>query len=152
MTFRFKRDKSNLPHSKFKPTDDVLVHLSIDDFYPDLMKEDENNKGEYIVTRMVPPKPVQFYFSINGVARYRVDIENKSALISKYPGLKKVQHRGDSIPWRVNISPVGPQNTVKIDLDYLESIDCRPRPSVYVPKIPELQSPKPKWKQEKSVF
>lgn len=152
MTFRFRRDKCNLPHSKFKSDDDVLIHLSIDDFYPDLMKIDPVTKGEYFITRMVPPKPIQFYFSINGVARYRVDIENKSALTSKYPELKKVQLRGDDLPWRVNISPEGPQNKVSIDLDYLESIDCRPRPHIYVPKLPDVPVPKPKWKQEKSVF
>ncbi|CAI2363827.1 unnamed protein product [Moneuplotes crassus] len=152
MTFRFRRDKSNLPHSKFKSTDDVLIHLSIDEFYPDLMRKDPENPDEYFITRMVPSKPIQFYFSVNGIARYRVDIENKSALASKYPGLKKVEHRGDSMPWRVNISPIGPQNTVKIDLDYLDSIYCRPRPPIYVPKEPEKPAPTPTWEQEKSVF
>lgn len=152
MTFRFRSDKSNLPHSKFKSTDDVLIHLSIDDFYPDLMKEDPENPEEFQITRMVPSKQIQFYFSVNGVSRYRMDIENKSALVSKYPELKKVQMRGESIPWRLNISPVGPQNTVKIDLEYLKSIGCRPRPIIYVPKSDQNKGPKPKFQQAKSVF
>lgn len=123
MTFRFRRDKSNLPHSKFNADEDVLVHLSIDKFEPDLMSVDPNNPDEYFITRMVPPKQLQYYFSVLGVPLYRVDIENKSASLTKYPDLKRIQNRGGSIPWRVNLSPSGPQNTIQIDLDYLHQID-----------------------------
>ena len=152
MTFKFRRDKSNLPHSKFRIDDDVLIHLSIDAFRPDLMKLNPLDPQEYIITRMVPPKSIQFYFSIRGEPRYRVDIESKTASLVKYPDLKKIEKKGESIPWRVNISPTGPQNTVQIDLDYLDEIGCRPRPMPYIVKIPGPEIPKSKWKQEKSVF
>ena len=152
MTFRFSREKSNLPHSKFSPNEDVLIHLSIDSFYPDLMKKDPEKPGEYVITRMVPPKQIQYYFSITDAPRYRVDIESKTASLHKFPDLKAIQNKGGSIPWRLNISPLGSQNTVQIDLDYLSEINCRPRPEIYIPKKIEPEKKKDKWIQEKSVF
>jgi len=152
MTFRFKREWSNLSHSKFKAEEDVLIHLSIDRFEPDLMKLDPEKSDEYIITRMVPPKTVQYYFSILGEPRYRIDIESKTALVSKFPDLKNIQNKGGVLPWRLNISPTGSQNTMQIDFEYLDSIGWRPRPEIYVPKVIELSKTKPKWKQENSVF
>jgi NLR family CARD domain-containing protein 3 len=152
MTFRFSKNRSNLPHSKFKQDEDVLIHLSIDRFEPDLMHLNPESTHEYILTRMVPPKTIQYYFSIEGIPRYLVDIESKSASVSKYPDLKHIQAKGGTIPWRLNISPSWPQNTMQIDLDYLEEIGCRPRPEIYVPKEIDLPHTKPKWKQETSVF
>jgi len=122
MTFRFKREWSNLSHSKFKAEEDVLIHLSIDRFEPDLMKLDPEKSDEYIITRMVPPKTVQYYFSILGEPRYRIDIESKTALVSKFPDLKNIQNKGGVLPWRLNISPTGSQNTMQIDFEYLDSI------------------------------
>jgi hypothetical protein len=157
MTFRFRTDKSSIPNSKLNIDEDVLVHLSIDKFEPDLMSIDPDNPDEYFLTRMVPPKQVEYYFSIAGVPQYRVDIENESASIANYPDLKRINDRGGSIPWRVNVSPIAPRNTVQIDLDYLDEFNCRPRQEAYCPKAycPVKQIiPKTKlsWKQETSVF
>ena len=87
MTFRFRRDKSNMPHSKPKP-DDVLIHLSIDKFEPDLMQINADDNEEYHITRMVPPISIQYYFSFEGVPKFRVDIDSKSALVTNFPDLK----------------------------------------------------------------
>lgn len=100
MTFRFRRDKSNLPHSKIGPDDDVLIHLNIDGFAPDQMEKDPDNEGEYVITRMVPPKPIEYYFSVDGIPRYRIDIESTAASTSKNPMLKALQMKGMSLPWR----------------------------------------------------
>lgn len=101
----------------------MLIHLSIDRFEPDLMLVNPEDPEEYIITRMVPPKQIEYYFSVNNVARYRVDTESESASKSKYPDLKSIEYKGGSIPWRVNIAPPGAQNTVPIDLDYLTQIN-----------------------------
>lgn len=116
------------------------------------MKPDLEIEGDYVITRMVPPRQIAYYFSVDRVPRYRVDIESKSASTSKYPALKVIQNDDGAIPWRVNVSPPGSQNTLQIDLDYLESINCKPRPTKYTPKVLEDPIPKPKWKQENSVF
>ena len=151
MTFKFKQKCSNLPNSKIEPDDDVLIHMNIDIFYPDLMHYDEEN-DEYFLTRMVPPMPIQYYFSVNGVPRYRVDTDSESASPIKFPGLKIVKDKGESIPWRVNVSPPGSQNRMQIDLGYLDKISCKPRPNIYEPKVFIEPEPKPQWTQENSVF
>lgn len=77
-----------MPHSKPKPDDDVLIHLSIDRFEPDLMHINPLDKEEYIVTRMVPSIQIQYYFSFEGIPKYLLDEESESSIAGKYPDLK----------------------------------------------------------------
>ena len=88
ITFKYRKERSNMPHSKPKSDDDVLIHLSIDRFEPDLMRPNPLDKEEYIVTRMVPPIQIQYYFSFEEIPKYLVEEESKSALVAKYPDLK----------------------------------------------------------------
>lgn len=39
------------------------IHLSSDNFEPDLMSKDEKT-GYFSILRMVPPGPINYYFSI----------------------------------------------------------------------------------------
>ncbi len=41
----------------------VYIHLSSDNYEPDLMEKDDLT-GEYTLLRMVPPGEVKYYFSI----------------------------------------------------------------------------------------
>ena len=41
----------------------VYIHLSSDNYTEDLMEKDEDT-GEFILLRMVPPGKVSYYFSI----------------------------------------------------------------------------------------
>ena len=88
ITFTYKREKSNMPHSKPKPDEDVLIHLSIDGFEPDLIHINPLDKDEYIVTRMVPSIQIQYYFSFEGIPKYLVWEESESSIAGKYPDLK----------------------------------------------------------------
>ena len=73
ITFKYEHSKSNCAHLRFNSEDEILLHLSIDDYHPEIMIPNSTNSNEYIKTRMVPPNQVKYYFSVNGMSRYLID-------------------------------------------------------------------------------
>lgn len=77
--FRFDPYSSNNPPDKeLTEQDKVFIHLSFDNYEPDVMFAD--NYDVYHVTRMVPPIDFNYYFTINGVPKYATDIEKQEVL------------------------------------------------------------------------
>jgi len=61
--FEFDPSDSTLAHLNPGPDDQINIHLSIDDYKPDTLDYQDFNK--YSLYRMVPPKEVKYFFSIN---------------------------------------------------------------------------------------
>ena len=130
----------------------VFLHLSIDNFDPDVMFLDKGHHGEYYKVRMVPATTSYFYFSVDGLPQIRTDIDNINADMAKVPQLKCIEEKGGTIPWKLNEMLCGPQNQIEIDLDLLERLNCLPRPKRMRKKKKKVVKIKPKWQMEKSIF
>jgi hypothetical protein len=102
MTFKFIHSKSNLAHLKLKEKAEVFLHLNIDNFEPDIMYPDKQHPGIYYKVRMVPATAGFFYYSIDNTAQIRTDIESVDANFDKIPQLIIAEHKGMSIPWKLN--------------------------------------------------
>ena len=75
VTFRFIQKFSNIQNVKLKDKWEVFLHLSIDNFEPDIMFSDKSKPGEFYKVRMVPATSISHYFSIENLPRIRTDIE-----------------------------------------------------------------------------
>ena len=124
----------------------------MDNFEPDIMYPDKENEGEYYKVRMVPATQVQYYFSIGGISRFRVDENCIDANPKNDHKLRMIEEKGESIPWKLNINICGPQIRFQIDYDLLKELNCLPRPKKYTPKKDKVKKGKPKWNISKSVF
>jgi len=91
-----------MSHLKLKERSTVYLHLSIDNFEPDIMYADKSRKGEYYKVRMVPATLTQFYFSVNRLPQIRTDIRNVNANQREIPQLKILEEKGEPIPWKLN--------------------------------------------------
>ncbi|CAI2369640.1 unnamed protein product [Moneuplotes crassus] len=151
-TFRFVHDKSSYSHLKIKEKSTVLLHLSVDNFEPDIMYPDRNNPGEYYKVRMVPALNVYFYFSVNELPQIRTDIKSIASDLHKVPKLKEIEKRNATMPWKINTMLCGPQNQIVIDYDLLESLNCLPRPKKFKAKKKKKSKIKPQFEITKSVF
>jgi len=69
-TFEYEKKMSSVAYIPFDSDTDVLLHLSIDSYYPDLMIKNEESSFKYTKTRMVPPGNIKFFFSVKGVSQY----------------------------------------------------------------------------------
>jgi hypothetical protein len=137
---------------KLKDKAEVYLHLKIDNFEPDIMYPEKNNHSEYFKVRMVPAKNLEFFYSSEGVPRFRTDLPEVNADTSKIPELKRADEKGMSIPWNLNVLLCGPQNRIKIDLELLEQLNCLPRPKRKRVKKEKIHKVKPKWSVDKSIF
>lgn len=152
ITFRFIHEKSSYSHLKLKEKATVLLHLSIDNFQPDIMYPDKENPGEYYKVRMVPATTSYFYFSVNELPQIRTDIENFISDAEKVPALKMLEKTNSPMPWKLNKMLCGPQNQIEIDLGLLETLNCLPRPKRFRMKRKRKAVIKPKFQITKSIF
>ena len=130
----------------------MFIHLRVDDFRPDIMFRDKSKVGEHFKVRMVPATNIQFYFSLNGIPLFRQDIEVQNTNPKEDKLLRDLEVRGQTVPWKVNLLLCGPQNRIEIDMNLLESLNCLPRPKIYIPKRKRVPKAKPQWKIDRSVF
>lgn len=152
MTFKYIQESSNMPHLKPKEKSDVFLHLSVDNFEPDIMYPDKSKPGEYYKVRMVPATNIPFYFSLDGVPRFRTDLNTVVANAEEVPQLKIADENGLTLPWKLNMLLWGPQNRMKLDYELLEQLNWLPRPKRQRRKKKKVQKVKPKWDIDKSVF
>ena len=76
MTFKYIHKFSSMPNFKLKDKWEVFLHLSVDNYEPDIMFQDKSKSGEFYKVRMVPATDISFYFSIENIPRTRTDIES----------------------------------------------------------------------------
>jgi len=103
MTFKYVHENSSLSHIKLNSKVEVFLHLKIDNFDPDIMYPDKNTPGEFYKVRMVPATNIPFYFSCEGVSRFRNDLQIINADLRIVPELKIAEQKGISVPWKLNM-------------------------------------------------
>lgn len=116
------------------------LHLSIDDFKADLMNYDQET-DEYSILRMVPPRRIEYYFSVS-----------EAPLTSK----KNVNFSSTFVSRKAIVIPETKvmDNIIKtkrlIDKAYFEEIKVQPRPDKKY--VNGRFRPKTPWDVRKSVF
>ncbi|CAI2387670.1 unnamed protein product [Moneuplotes crassus] len=137
-TFKFDPYRSNNPPSSdLTEQDKVFIHFSFDDYRPDQMKF---SPGEpFSIIRMVPPKPFNYYFSINGASKYATDLETESLF----------HNPNTTIPY-ANIPTSIRQTKAILSPGYVAKMNCVPRPKRQF--LIEEDPPVPEWDIRNSVF
>jgi len=144
MLFKWNPFKEASPEylEQLNPQTVVYIHLSCDNFHPELMEKDDKT-GEFSLLRMVPPGPIEFYFSI---AQPPI-LSAKSAMTSftkSFLNQKRIEVPGTNI-----IENLIQTKTI-INQTFIEDLTILPRPPPK--KIKLLKREKTPWDFKKSVF
>eukprot|EP00347_Sterkiella_histriomuscorum_P007903 403347122 len=123
----------------------VYIHLSCDDYRPDLMER--NDDGVYRLLRMVPPGSINYYFTIDSPEENQVyahDQQHREVLMAE-----KVDNRFLKVPMTNIIENIAKKHP-EIIPTFLEDLSIMIRPP---PRQPLTRSKiKDPWDFNKSVF
>lgn len=115
----------------------VKIHLSCDNYAPDKMRRDPNDKTLFSIMRMVPPGDLKFYFTVNNIKMLSNNLE-----ITDSSPLDHLE-----VP-KTNVIQNIIQKDQLITQTYLTSLKAIPRPKGRKPK----PRPKTPWDVSRSVF
>jgi hypothetical protein len=119
---------NNPPDKELTSKDSVFIHLSIENYQPDSMSIGKNK--HFYITRMVPPIGFNYYFTINGVPKYAMDVgkeANKKSSVDFSPMLQFSKDKSINIRF-TNIPSSITRTKELIDQKFLDKLEWFPRP------------------------
>ena len=129
------------PDIPWDPNMLCYLHLSIDNYKPDLMEPKYSRPGVYSLRRMIPPRRVEYYFSLCEAPMAQ---QGKTQFSSTFLGKKAI-----TVPGQNYIKNVIQTRTL-IDRTYLEDLSVLPRPEKKL--IKGMERPRTPWEFKNSVF